>query len=136
MKLLNRISGRNNSRKEFHAFPRSWYIIGTTQMGKSPAIPPPIWKKPMPLPALLSLYQSASHTMYSIPLFMVLAFISPLYTYEAKMFPMVLSSQPANNDRQIFFCRRNHPAVFWINLVICLSLHRCNNSLYMYSCGK
>ena len=25
---------------------RSWWSIGTTQIGKSPAIPPPIWKNP------------------------------------------------------------------------------------------
>jgi hypothetical protein len=43
--------------KECHAFP-SWYNIGTTQIGKSPAIPPPIWKKPTPLLLFLG-YQSA-----------------------------------------------------------------------------
>ena len=29
---------------------RSYLMLGTTQIGKSPAMPPPIWKKPIPLP--------------------------------------------------------------------------------------
>src|SRR3954453_8887778 len=29
---------------------RSYLSEGTTQMGKSPAMPPPIWKKPTPCP--------------------------------------------------------------------------------------
>jgi hypothetical protein len=29
---------------------RSYLMLGTTQIGKSPAMPPPIWKKPMPAP--------------------------------------------------------------------------------------
>src|SRR5450432_4323716 len=37
---------------------RSYLIEGTTQMGKSPAIPPPIWKKPTPAPADSSRYWS------------------------------------------------------------------------------
>ena len=29
---------------------RSYLMLGTTQIGKSPAMPPPIWKKPTPFP--------------------------------------------------------------------------------------
>ena len=57
-------------------------------------MPPPIWKKPMPCSVALFVYQSANHTMYSIPDFIVLAFNSPVKQYEAKIFPIVLSSQP------------------------------------------
>jgi hypothetical protein len=39
----------------------SWYNIGTTQIGKSPAIPPPIWKKPTPLAEFFG-YQSAKRS--------------------------------------------------------------------------
>src|SRR5438045_8494234 len=34
----------------FTGFCRSYLIEGTTQIGKSPAMPPPIWKKPTPFP--------------------------------------------------------------------------------------
>src|SRR6185503_9308975 len=37
---------------------RSYLIDGTTQIGKSPAMPPPIWKKPTPAPVDSSLYWS------------------------------------------------------------------------------
>src|SRR5688572_16843920 len=46
---------------------RSCTSIGTTQMGKSPAMPPPIWKKPMSAVFCASVYQSASTCMYSRP---------------------------------------------------------------------
>src|SRR3954470_4268731 len=35
---------------------RSYLIDGTTQIGKAPAMPPPIWKKPTPAPADSSPY--------------------------------------------------------------------------------
>ena len=38
---------------------RDVYNIGTTQIGKSPAIPPPIWKKPTPFPPEFAVYQFA-----------------------------------------------------------------------------
>src|SRR4029079_13381748 len=45
----------------------SWFNIGTTQIGKSPAMPPPIWKKPMGESFDTRRYQFASSIMYSIP---------------------------------------------------------------------
>jgi len=41
--------------------------MGTTQMGKSPAMPPPIWKKPMDESLIPRRYHAASSIMYSIP---------------------------------------------------------------------
>ena len=46
---------------------RSWCSIGTTQIGKSPAMPPPIWKKPIGASSASMPYQSASAIMYSMP---------------------------------------------------------------------
>jgi hypothetical protein len=46
----------------------SWWSMGTTQIGKSPAMPPPIWKKPIGLVREVSRYQSARKVMYSMPL--------------------------------------------------------------------
>ena len=43
----------------FTSCSRSYLIEGTTQIGKSPAIPPPIWKKPTPFPPEFLVYQSA-----------------------------------------------------------------------------
>ncbi len=68
--------------------------MGTTQMGKSPAMPPPIWKKPMPSVPAFSVYQSARNIMYSMPLFIMPGLQSPLKQWPAKMLPKVLSSQP------------------------------------------
>jgi hypothetical protein len=42
-----------------------WWIIGTTQMGKSPAMPPPIWKNPMELVAAVDWYHADSSIIYS-----------------------------------------------------------------------
>ncbi len=81
---------------------RSWAIIGTTQIGKSPAMPPPIWKKPTPGPPEFFRYQSARNIMYSIPLFMVDGASSPLMQYEAKILPSVLSSQPGTMIGRFF----------------------------------
>ncbi len=41
--------------------------MGTTQMGKSPAMPPPIWKNPTGWLDDVSVYHSASTIMYSMP---------------------------------------------------------------------
>ena len=54
---------------------RSCCSIGTTQIGKSPAMPPPIWKKPMEDFWQVSPYQSASIIMYSMPLRTVCTFL-------------------------------------------------------------
>ncbi len=37
---------------------RSYLMDGTTQMGKSPAMPPPIWKNPTPAPSESFRYSS------------------------------------------------------------------------------
>src|SRR5579883_2420202 len=69
--------------------------MGTTQMGKSPAIPPPIWKKPMEDSADVFVYQSASEIIYSMPVLTVCTFlILPEIQWLAYMFPSVESSQP------------------------------------------
>src|SRR5690606_29838603 len=68
--------------------------MGTTQIGKSPAIPPPICKNPTPFPPDLARYHSVRYTMYSIPLFTVDAFSSPFITYDVYMLPVVESSHP------------------------------------------
>ena len=69
--------------------------MGTTQIGKSPAIPPPIWKKPIDACFEVVVYQCASAIMYSIPVRTVWTLpIVPLRQCDAKMFPLVESSQP------------------------------------------
>src|SRR5690606_23776900 len=81
---------------------KSWYIIGTTQIGKSPEIPPAIWKKPTPFPSELARYHSVRYIMYSIPDFTVEAFKLPLITLAAKIFPVVESSQPGHTIGKFF----------------------------------
>jgi len=71
---------------------------GTAQIAKSPAMPPPIWKKPtdgcFPAPWFCS-YHSMSVWNCSVPLFThVWCAISPLMTLAAKMLPVVESSHP------------------------------------------
>ena len=46
---------------------KSWCSIGTTQIGKSPAMPPAIWKNPSGVFAVVFVYHSASSIMYSMP---------------------------------------------------------------------
>ena len=55
-------------------------------MGKSPAMPPPIWKNPIDAVAAVAWYQAARSTMYSIPERIVNAFTSPRITEAANMF--------------------------------------------------
>ena len=58
-------------------------------------MPPPTWKNPMAVPSdVVSVYQSASQIMYSMPLFTVEGTTSPAMQCAAKMLPSVLSSQP------------------------------------------
>ena len=77
----------------FHC--RSCSIIGTQQIGKSPAVPPPIWKNPVPrsIPGrLLALYQSTRCIIVSIPPFTRCGSNSPLMQCAVKMLPVVESS--------------------------------------------
>src|SRR6185503_8938219 len=77
---------------------RSWCSIGTTQIGKSPAIPPPIWKNPIECSALVRVYQSASAIMYSMPVRTVCTFLTwPSMQWPEYMLPRVESSQPGTN---------------------------------------
>jgi hypothetical protein len=82
--------------------------MGTTQIGKSPAMPPPIWKNPIepsPLRSFLAVfvYHSASHVMYSMPVRTVCTFlISPVTTRPAYMLPSVASSQPGTMMGRFF----------------------------------
>src|SRR3954471_25068478 len=79
---------------------RSYLIDGTTQIGKSPAMPPPIWKKPTPAPVESSLFWQEKVAMYSMPLFTMFALASPTFTCEAKMLPNVESSCPGTTTRR------------------------------------
>ena len=57
----------------------------------------------MPAPSLLSVYQSASHVMYSMPDLTVCGLsTSPLSTCAAKMLPVVESSQPGTTMGRFF----------------------------------
>ena len=61
-------------------------------------MPPPIWKKPIDCDGLVFWYQSASDTMYSMPVRTVWTFFtSPEMTWPAYMLPSVASSQPGTN---------------------------------------
>lgn len=72
-------------------------------MGKSPAIPPPIWKKPSGESEAVDRYQVASSIMYSIPDFTTWGlFTFPFRQCEAKMFAEVLSSHPRTNIGRFF----------------------------------
>src|SRR5690349_15356170 len=51
------------------SIPRSCSMSGTTQIGKSPEIPPPIWKKPIGVEGACSLYQAMRLPICSRPLF-------------------------------------------------------------------
>src|SRR5438445_12344534 len=77
--------------------------MGTTQMGKSPAMPPPIWKKPSGVFAVVFVYHSASVIMYSMPVRTVCTFFtSPEMTWPAYMLPSVASSQPGTHMGRFF----------------------------------
>ena len=82
--------------------------MGTTQIGKSPAMPPPIWKKPIePTPRrsgrAVFVYQSASVIMYSMPVRTVWTFLtSPRMQWAAYMLPSVASSQPGTHMGRFF----------------------------------
>jgi hypothetical protein len=75
----------------------------TTQIGKSPAMPPPIWKNPIFASLDSRVYQSASIVMYSMPVFTVWTFsTSPVMTCPANIFPIVESSQPGTTIGRFF----------------------------------
>ena len=68
-------------------------------MAKSPAMPPPIWKKPTDglssSAPLLASYHSMSCWNCSVPVFtQVWCFTFPIITVAEKMLPVVESSQP------------------------------------------
>ncbi len=82
---------------------RSWWSIGTTQIGKSPAMPPPIWKNPTGLFGAVFVYHSARNCMYSMPVLTVWTFFtSPSMQCAAKMLPSVESSQPGTKIGRFF----------------------------------
>ncbi len=56
--------------------------------------------------------------MYSIPDFIVLAFSSPVSTYEAKMLPIVESSQPGTTIGMFFSAAAIIHEFFGIDLII------------------
>jgi hypothetical protein len=93
--LLNLKFDRNNSKRYIVHF-ISWYNIGTTywkislfrhQFEKTNTVWTIFW------------YQSDKKTIYSIPDFIVEAFKSPLITYDANIFPIVLSLTWYNNGK-------------------------------------
>ena len=65
-------------------------------------MPPPIWKNPIDESRVVSVYQSASHVMYSMPLFVVPGTTSPEMQCAAKMLPNVLSSHPGTTIGKFF----------------------------------
>src|SRR6185503_928408 len=68
---------------------------GTAQIGKSPAIPPPIWKNPMEWFLHSFLYQSTKNPICSTPdLTMEYRLKSFDMTCDTKILPNVESSQP------------------------------------------
>ena len=83
--------------------------MGTTQIGKSPAMPPPIWKKPIeptrrrPSGRAVCEYQPASVIMYSMPVRTVWTFLTlPRMQWAAYMLPSVASSQPGTHMGRFF----------------------------------
>src|SRR5690606_1044479 len=81
----------------------SCLIRGTTQIGKSPAIPPPIWKKPIEDFAEVSLYQSINLFMYSRPVLTVRIESTLLFlTCPTNILPSVESSQPGTKMGRFF----------------------------------
>src|SRR4029434_8121710 len=84
--------------------------MGTTQIGKSPAMPPPIWKKPMDESFDTWRYQDASSIMYSIPERTgCTLLIAPV---------MQRGICPAGREqRKILVSSGDHPTIGWIDLV-------------------
>src|SRR5580698_3317236 len=110
--------------------------MGTTQMGKSPAMPPPIWKKPIEDVADVVWYQSANLIMYSMPVRTVCTLhTSPEMQWPAYMLPSVESSQPGTNIGRSRSAAANSHESFGS---ISYSLSRVpeRRIRYMNSCGK
>src|ERR1700675_1777307 len=63
--VLSQIWQKYPHRRHFSR--RSWVISGTTQMGKSPAMPPPIWKKPIDSLAEFCRYHPIRQAICSTP---------------------------------------------------------------------
>src|SRR3990172_7460002 len=75
---------------------------GTRQMGKSPAMPPPIWKNPIGEEQVF-LYQETSEAICSVPDLTVSSCFSVfLMTWETKMLAVVESSQPGTKMGSFF----------------------------------
>src|ERR1700722_5367849 len=78
-----------------HFSRRSCVISGTTQMGKSPAMPPPIWKKPTDCVLVFFWYHSINAAICSRPDFTTWKLeTSPRTVLATKILPSVESSHP------------------------------------------
>ena len=102
---------------------RSWCISGTTQIGKSPAMPPPIWKKPSRrcLVGLLVPVDQRAHVL-DAALHDAAVDVAARCTAATNMLPSVESSQPGHEDRQVLLRGGEQPRVLRIDLVLGLEL--------------
>src|SRR5215470_16051485 len=72
-------------------------------MGKSPAMPPPIWKKPTEDFGAVDRYHSARHIIVSMPPLTVWGLLTlPSMQRAAKTLPSVESSQPGTKIGRFF----------------------------------
>jgi hypothetical protein len=120
---------------------RSWWSIGTTQIGKSPAMPPPIWKKPIePSPLFSCLAVFVYHAgelghVLDAGAHRVDVLDVARDDVAANMLPRVESSQPGTMIGR-FFSQAASSQEFFGSIWYHFFSFPPRRILYMNSCGK